>query len=142
MQLTRLGNLHQRIKEPWQYIGCKPGGGLWFSPGAEWLDKCEEDYPGEIARPITTITLLPTARIFKVDSHYDLVDLEQEYGIPADIYEHYFPVGINWEVFVKDWDGLWVTENALTNPDNFQEDRLNLYAWDVESVVLFNNVWL
>ena len=112
---------------------CKPRGGLWTSTWdprscSGWAQWCIE---ARFKKPPYAVWLLdvePAARVFTVDTYYDLAVLMDAYGVPTR-WGH----EIAWGRLARDYDALHLTDagqwaTRLSEPHS-------LYGWDCESTV-------
>ena len=65
----------------------KPNGGLWTSPMRPdgmtgWIDWCVDASFGNPSAPVTAIVADPGARVYVIDTHDDLLRLEDAYRDP------------------------------------------------------------
>jgi len=111
------------------------GGGLWTSPVDSewgWADWCRvEDFRVETLEVFCTIELTDEAKLYVIDSLDDLL------AAPSyqtnDIISKRF---LDFEKLSEKYDGIWLTEKGQDATRYSQP--MDLYGWDVESVLLFN----
>lgn len=122
----------KRIQDSWSIIQ-KPFGGLWVSPvnsGWGWIDWCiSEGYPAKTSVR-TTLRLKEGAKLLKIDSLEDLIEVFRRYATRGII---------SFEAIENDkFDGVYLTEKGNDEVHLPLGSGPNLYAWDCESMVLFN----
>lgn len=129
----------------------KPSGGLWTSPensNLSWKDFVinESFQESRYLNKLTLITLKSDVKIYKIQNKDDyfkcpLRDKENDFfgGLETNHSKLQF---IDFEKLSKDYDALWITEEALNVLGTFEilDDFVlgPLYGWDVETVLLFN----
>lgn len=117
----------------------KPTGGFWtstWSPdyGSGWMDWCIDNMGGTTFDDVWLLTPDPSARIYTVDSHADLVALVREF--PGVAHRIFAPAKYPaWASVALDYDAVHLTERGEA------ETRLSvdvdLYGWDCESTLWF-----
>lgn len=146
----------------------KPFGGLWFSS----QDKKAVEYEGDRAGTnwsqilgdgLETLSSNPdqyyydlkldeNAKILSIDNREEYTKLLEEYGfIPVERYPERtnYTNGhkrkVDWERFAKDYDGIYITFNAISENnlygnrgDSFTDSNATLEMWDIETLWICN----
>jgi len=111
------------------------GGGLWTSPVDSdwgWANWCKmEEFRVESLEVFCTIELKDDAKLYVIDSLVDLLDAPSYQT--NDIISKRF---LDFEKLAEEYDGIWLTDKG-ENATRYS-DPMNLYSWDVETVLLFN----
>jgi hypothetical protein len=112
----------------------KPIGGLWASPlysNHSWRDWCiGEEFELHLLEKYFTFTIDKNAKIYTIDNLNHLRSLPT---VPIKIINRKF---LNFELISKDYDVIWLTANGERATRSLQP--LNLYGWDVESLLVLN----
>jgi hypothetical protein len=96
--------------------------GLYCAQGTRWVDWCEEMgvYPGSY-KWVYSIRVKPTARIAKIATFTDIR---------------------HWQTYRKDYDGCWVTDDAIAAAKRAFQPGRSMLGWvaalDVETLVVWN----
>ena len=128
-------NYDQKSFKPIEYGGLnKCRYGLWACPidcrfgWKEWCQK--EDNP--IGNVLFTFKLKDNAKIYVVDNYEDLERI-------STLKDRRGKGGINYkELLANNYDGIYVTDNAVNSLRYIEGNIQDLYCWDVESVCIFN----
>lgn len=125
----------------------KPSGGLWLSPGDpagtnQWSEFCRrEGFRPTRGAPtrVQAVALKPDARVLKIDSRGDLLAAAGCYPPPAQPYG-FDPPGMDFAAVAADYDALWVTETgrSANHMPRDEHAEINLYAWDIETVLVLD----
>lgn len=122
----------------------KPDGGLWLSPptetGSAWTDyAAREGYtPASLRGAVTQeVRLRPGTSVLVIDSRDHLLDAAATFpGLPVE-HEWQQAAPLDFEAVAESFDAIWVTD-AGRRENHRDPSGLDLYAWDIESVVVLN----
>jgi hypothetical protein len=109
----------------------KPTGGLWASPVDSefgWKEWNEQNQFRDCSQSFS-LRLKENARLYVIDT---LQDLES-----APLLQYEYMTLIDFEALAKDYDGIWLTFEGMA--ETRFSTPLDLYGWDCESVLLFND---
>lgn len=130
-----------RIKmDRMKYVN-KPDGGLWASREDldSWRKWCEsEGFREGKLNTWTKFELKDDANILIIDSIKDLRKIQNKFPLPNPYHEKLIDFK---KIESSGYDGVYLTEVGNLQchlPMDSEFFGINLYAWDVESLVLFN----
>jgi len=120
----------------------KPWGGRWVSSwnpetGSDWVQWTLDQVPDWFEERGTVCEIDPNARILLIENRQDLRNILEVYpgrmGFEGN--QH-----IDYEKLAKDYDGIHVTKEGVNRVGGLYSTP-NLDGWDVESTVLFRDVF-
>lgn len=116
-----------------QNAGWKPQGGLWSSPYRKdgsfcspWHRFAWKELPRESFRDAIRFELVPDAHIAIIEQQADVLQLLQHYPRPD-------PRHLDYEQMQRDYDGIYVTEQAVSFMPFWSVASLCLFRLDVIS---------
>jgi len=131
-------------------INEKPQGGLWASPyypkrkyKSDWIRWCSIEMPDWISKDTVILELKETAKIYKINSLLDTINLGERVGYNECLNYNNTQVMqlyINWENVSKIYDAVLLTENGLNEMKRafYDNCKLYFYSWDCESILIMN----
>lgn len=133
------GEYDQKAFKPIEYddvytIANKCRYGLWACPidsNFGWKEWCErEDFPS--GNDLFTFKLKDNAKIYVVDNYEDLERI-------STLKDRFGRGSINFkELLANNYDGIYVTDNAVSSLRYIEGNIQDLSCWDVESLCVFN----
>ena len=122
----------------------KPRGGLWASPlvsSRSWREWClDEDFNVSEINKFCKFKLKKESRIYTINTDIDLTHCPRI--IRKELIPGYIKGYIDFEGLKKEgYDGIYLTAFGVCQTASFVylgEMNMDLYGWDVESLLLFN----
>lgn len=121
----------------------KPYGGLWASPYyedskyvSEWEHFCTIDFTSKNIDGGVIFELLPTTRIYTIDSYEDLKAMVEKYPKISELEVGFLKNTIDFEKASKDYDVIYLTTKGEQETRHTMD--YSLYGWDVESILIMN----
>lgn len=117
----------------------KPRGGFWTSPidsNLSWYQYClKTNYKIESLNNWCILKFKENAKILLIDNINDLLRLP--------INKKRFITSLDFELIAEFYDAIWLTEDGqyrtrLPNNEIALKYNLNLYSWDVETILILN----
>jgi hypothetical protein len=120
-----------------RYAINKPTGGFWTSPKNSdrgWKNWCDDANFGECLQvKCTTVTLSANAKILKIDSLLDLINIPYT---KTDKYVIFNETVLDYETIALHYDAIWLTAKGLS--ETHLSTPMDLYGWDCETVLVMN----
>lgn len=135
----------------------KPFGGFWASPIinrnnfiSTWDRWCiannSERYLGS---SYIEFTLNSSSNVYIIDSYSDLETLYNKFGTSRSIFDSIESTpfknsiltnykNLNFESIAKIYQGIYLTNNGLSQTTTSSSSKYNLWGWDCESIVIFD----